>query len=96
MAKSRPAVQVGLDRAFLHVQLPGDPLVGLALAQEIDYRKLTRREVQSVRSPLPFTFRLSSGFAVVECNKFTGIQVPPASISLSAATATSHSTDVGI
>src|SRR6476659_10517908 len=49
---------VHLDRAFLHVQPGGDQLIGLALAQKIDYRKLTRREVQSVRSPLPFTFRL--------------------------------------
>jgi hypothetical protein len=29
-----------------------------AIAQKIDYRKLARREVRSVRSPLPFTFRL--------------------------------------
>ena len=49
---------VHLDRVFLHVQPGGDQLIGLALAQKIDYRKLTRREVQSVRSPLPFTFRL--------------------------------------
>src|SRR4029077_10362491 len=52
------AANVHLDRAFLHVQPGGDQLIGLALAQEIDYRKLARREVQSVRSPLPFTFRL--------------------------------------
>jgi hypothetical protein len=42
---------VHLDCAFLHVQPGGDQLIGLALAQKIDYRKLTRREV-------PFTFRL--------------------------------------
>jgi hypothetical protein len=47
-----------LDRVFLHVQLASDQLVGLALAQKIDYRKLTRREVPTVRSPLPFTFGL--------------------------------------
>src|SRR6202035_6069202 len=47
-----------LDRAYLHVQPGGDQLIGLALAQKIDYRKLARREVRSVRSPLPFTFRL--------------------------------------
>ena len=47
-----------LDCAFLHVQPGGDQLIGLALAQKIDYRKLTRREVPSVRSPLPFAFRL--------------------------------------
>src|SRR3984893_6614785 len=49
---------VPLDRVFLHFQLTGDQLIGLALAQEMDYRKLTRREVLSVRSPLPFAFRL--------------------------------------
>src|SRR5260370_733206 len=49
---------VHLDRAFLHVQPGGDQLIGLTLAQQIDYRKLTWREVPSVRSPLPFTFRL--------------------------------------
>src|SRR5712675_1257488 len=52
------AADVHLDRAFLHLQPGGDQLIGLALAQKIDYRKLTRREVPSVRSPLPFTFRL--------------------------------------
>jgi hypothetical protein len=55
----RMFADVHLDRAFLHVQLGGDQLIGLALAQKIDYRKLTRREVPSVRSPLPFTFRLA-------------------------------------
>src|ERR1700716_1118280 len=87
---------VHLDRAFLHVQPGGDQLIGLALAQKIDYRKLTRREVPSVRSPLPFTFRRSpsgwsSGFAAVERNASAGTKVPPALISLSAATATPHS-----
>src|ERR1700726_1356712 len=50
---------VHLDRAFLHVQPGGDQLIGLSLAQKIDYRKLTRREIPSVRSPLSFTFRLA-------------------------------------
>ena len=49
---------VHLDRVFLHVQPGGDQFIGLTLAQEIDNRKLTRREVQSVRSPSPFTLRL--------------------------------------
>src|ERR1700730_13950191 len=53
---------VHLDRVFLYVQLGGDHLIGLTLAQKIDYRKLTRREVHSVRSPLPFTFRLVTRF----------------------------------
>jgi hypothetical protein len=44
---------VHLDRVFLHFQPSGDHLIGLSLAQKIDYRKLTRREVVSVRSPLP-------------------------------------------
>jgi hypothetical protein len=37
---------VHLDRVFLHVQLGGDQLIGLALAQKIDNRKLARGEVQ--------------------------------------------------
>ena len=39
------AADVHLDRTFLHVQPGGDQLIGFALAQKIDYRKLTRREV---------------------------------------------------
>jgi hypothetical protein len=38
----------------------------------------------------------SSGFAAVELNASAGTKVPPALISLSAATATSDSTDVGM
>src|ERR1700730_14709957 len=53
---------VHLDRVFLHVQLGGDHLIRLALAQKIDYRKLTRREGQSRRSPLPFALRWVARF----------------------------------
>src|SRR5258705_4628217 len=85
---------VHLDRAFLHVQLASDQLVGLALAHKIDYRKLARREVPSVRSPLPFTFRLV--IQLRGCRAQRICQNKAALISLSAATATSHSTDVGM
>jgi hypothetical protein len=55
---------VHFDGAFLHSELGGDQLVGLALAQEIDYCPLTRGQVQLIRSPPPFAL----GFAIVRCS----------------------------